>query len=417
MVVPLRVRILPLAGKEERIKALINKNVFRRKVVQWAKIRRGYNRCGANLGSPKSSVLQHLYVPMSHAEAQSQKEVEQELENKQNREEAKNAAVLKLCVSPKCLQKIIAKILPIFKTNHDYSLDLHERMKYNPANVEIEIIKLLTEKIVLTGKSPHIVSYYDSVRCADITPIFQENPFLRVALRNKEIEPFVNILLAEFISSGSIDDFIKKTASHYSAPKRLKILKAFIWQVLYTLDVAQHMFQFMHNDLHLGNVLIDKVNASVSKRAYFKYTTRGQTFYIPNCGFIPKIWDFDFSQTADIKNSKNYTKHYQSYGIDGIFDSAYDWHFFLQLIATSGETPREIVQFVKSIIPPQLRGADQYTRNQFGMKIFHTHKYRLASHNADLPSLSSLLTHPFFAEYLIPRPDSLVITPTFNSGF
>ena len=47
----------------------------------------------------------------------------------------------------------------------------------------------------------------------------------------------------------------------------------------------------MHNDLHPGNVLID----SVLPDTCLTFKLFDKMYYVENTGYIPKLWDFEFS--------------------------------------------------------------------------------------------------------------------------
>lgn len=68
-----------------------------------------------------------------------------------------------------------------------------------------------------------------------------------------------------------------------------------IFSALYVIQTKMNMF---HNDLHWGNIL---VSVSNDKSGYWKYIINGITYYIPNCGFVFKLWDFGLSRSEFFK--------------------------------------------------------------------------------------------------------------------
>ena len=60
------------------------------------------------------------------------------------------------------------------------------------------------------------------------------------------------------------------------------------FQIFSSIYLLQKKHQLIHNDLHWGNILIDKIKAG----GYWVYIINGITYYLPNLGFIIKISDF-----------------------------------------------------------------------------------------------------------------------------
>jgi len=92
--------------------------------------------------------------------------------------------------------------------------------------------------------------------------------------------------------------------------KRLNLQEFYIilFQIIYTLKCF-NLIGIKHNDLHLGNILIeinnkvesnDKVesnknNVNNNTYEYNRYIVDENSFEIPNCKYTVKIYDFDFS--------------------------------------------------------------------------------------------------------------------------
>lgn len=73
-----------------------------------------------------------------------------------------------------------------------------------------------------------------------------------------------------------------------------------LFGILYTLHQLQRKYGFVHNDLHLDNILL-KVNAKPRPKTY---QIEGQTFVIPASAqhYIPIIWDFETSKCFSVES-------------------------------------------------------------------------------------------------------------------
>ena len=124
---------------------------------------------------------------------------------------------------------------------------------------------------------------------------------------------YCNVLMSEWCIYGTLKDFLKQQ----NVNKIRKFLPIIIFQLIYTLMVIQEKFpSFRHNDLHLGNILVDIVNKE-SKMVYqVNYKNKKYNFVIPSYGFQIRIWDFDFSCIDGlINNLKINNNQYLSNGI------------------------------------------------------------------------------------------------------
>jgi hypothetical protein len=79
-----------------------------------------------------------------------------------------------------------------------------------------------------------------------------------------------------------------------------------LFQVLHGLAALNKYYGIVHFDLHLSNVLVTKISTGSFNR-WWHYRIGGTDYYIPNQGYIFKIWDFgranyiDYDNKSDIK--------------------------------------------------------------------------------------------------------------------
>ena len=92
-------------------------------------------------------------------------------------------------------------------------------------------------------------------------------------------------ILSEYISGGNLNSKENKYIYNCSS-----IAKSIIFQVCVALISMQKYFGIVHNDLHLGNILLQIANKT-SKKKFLSYKLNGKTYYISS-NIIVKIIDF-----------------------------------------------------------------------------------------------------------------------------
>lgn len=64
-----------------------------------------------------------------------------------------------------------------------------------------------------------------------------------------------------------------------------------LFQIMYALTALKRHFNMLHTDLHMGNVLVQKIKPG----GYWIYKLDGVDYYVPNLGYIFLISDFGFA--------------------------------------------------------------------------------------------------------------------------
>ena len=184
------------------------------------------------------------------------------------------------------------KVLPI---ESKYNKEEH------PCNLENIILKYLTDNIVNTNISPHIVYYFGTQKVSNKSKSLKMLNLKRLEVEEK-IRTHSNMLISEYVDGGSLDNWIYNT---YENDKEIEDeqWKNIVFQLVYTLAIVQKYYRMMHNDFHYGNVLID---TSIKPGGYLVYTINNETFYIKNTGIIPRLWDFEFSMVYSDKIPESY---------------------------------------------------------------------------------------------------------------
>jgi len=140
----------------------------------------------------------------------------------------------------------------------------------------------------------------------------------KLFMEDKEFLP-TNLLLLEYVSPHSFDDFCKY------ADKAL--INSLILGILCSLGTAQKHLKFTHYDLHIDNILIKECEPE----AVFMYIIDGNSFVIPTFGFFPVIIDMGLSYCDALQGgtTKTPVEHYDKGLQSSTFDKFNDIHHFL----------------------------------------------------------------------------------------
>lgn len=189
-------------------------------------------------------------------------------------------------------------------------------------NVELQMIYLL-KKIVIKNQTPHvnlpILAFGYSLKKLYNNYRFPLSNF------SKYLD-YCNVLMSEWCFYGSLKDFLKYKNDHIIK----KYLPNIIFQLVYTLMVIQEKYpSFRHNDLHLGNILVDIISSKSKILYQVIYKNKKYNFLLPNLGFQIRIWDFDFSCiNRIINNYKINNNQYLAIGISQKMNRYYDLFTF-----------------------------------------------------------------------------------------
>jgi len=172
------------------------------------------------------------------------------------------------------------------------------------------------------------------------------------------------VMYTEYAHGGNLKSWMRKMGSRITD----KVMADLIRQVIATLKKIHTRYpEFRHNDLHLGNILVDdtgkKVRLMIMDFGLSRLTTRGSNPVI-NSGV------------------------YRNSGISNTTSSKYDTHYFLN--ALDSEIKSGLPQtraFLQRMLPGNYRGANTNKVRAFRLKS--------GSSNAGLPSFTEILKDPF----------------------
>ena len=172
------------------------------------------------------------------------------------------------------------------------------------------------------------------------------------------------VMYTEYAHGGNLKSWMRKMGGRITD----KVMADLIRQVIGTLKTIHSRYpEFRHNDLHLGNILVD----DTGKKPRFLLT------------------DFGLSRlTARGSNPVINSGSYRSSGISNTTSSKYDTHYFLN--ALDSEIKHGLPQtraFLERMLPGSYRGANTNKVSAFRLKN--------GASNAGLPSFTEILKDPF----------------------
>ena len=108
----------------------------------------------------------------------------------------------------------------------------------------------------------------------------------------------------EFIQGDQLQKTLPSLVS--SNPNDDDLIASVVIQTIFAISVLQRKFGIQHNDLHLGNVMLQELVSGdglpvmfnfseLSDAAYLKYELDGKEIYLRNNGFLVKLVDFGYS--------------------------------------------------------------------------------------------------------------------------
>jgi hypothetical protein len=256
----------------------------------------------------------------------------------------------------------------------------------HPAYLEYNILKFLTDELINTNITPHIVYYLGAKKISNksralkkimIDDDYSISTDLKILESKGNIKNYSNLLISEFINQQSLKTWIFKDSTQLN----LEEWNFLTFSLLYTLFIFQKKYKLLHNDCHYGNILID---TNIKKEGYLVYSINNKKYYFKNHGFIPKFWDFEFAMSystkynfinkfivddnsCKIENSKikysedlNYISNLDS-SIDSSeiectpknFNTYYDSHYLLTSFLDLS-IPDELHEFIYNLYPPEI---------------------------------------------------------------
>ena len=204
-------------------------------------------------------------------------------------------------------QVIAMKIIPI---------ESKFNKKSHPCYMEGIVLKELTDNLVDKSICPHITSYLGVQRIHNNSIAMKKSGIVKKFQLEDRVGSKSILLLSEYVNGGSLNNWVYTSHENYKGEDPESVIDSAQWkiltfQLLYSIRVLQLKYKLMHNDFHCDNILID---TSITPGGYIVYTIDNQTYYIPNTGIIPKLWDFEFSMMYNDECKEAYPNHFVTAG-------------------------------------------------------------------------------------------------------
>lgn len=226
------------------------------------------------------------------------------------------------------------KIIPLTRK-------LRVKGRSHPGDVEVELLREFNS-LLKFGLSPHTTYYIAHYTVPNNAKALRPFP---LKMKRHYIEPKSRILVAEYVSGGSLESWINDEKG------TLEQWRYVIFSVCWTLLVIQDRYRCVHNDLHYGNVLLD-TNFSENEKplAYHLLGENGLDlqFKVVVPGIMPKLWDWEVSNTfqAPFNHKNSMVSGMSHFPVE--FDPHYDLHYFLTTLLEQ-DIPDELVDLIHSL--------------------------------------------------------------------
>jgi hypothetical protein len=238
--------------------------------------------------------------------------------------------------------KFAIKVIPL---ENRYEKHIH------PSHLEVTYLKELTA-LVRNYHTPHIAYHFEHFEVKNNTKALTCFPLKEF---RHELFKDTLILVAEFVSGGSLEEWIQTDETAVIADG---VWKYIIFSIAWTMYILQDKYRLMHCDLHFGNILIDTCISSQDKLPMeYRLNVDGKQriFHVPQLGVLPKAWDWEFTHTHNDSIKGVYPNRFgaKEDNIPGYFNPVYDLHCFLASLLEMN-IPTSVRDFILSLYPPEL---------------------------------------------------------------
>lgn len=261
----------------------------------------------------------------------------------------------------------------------------------DPPNVEAHIM-LKLRKLVLKNILPNVCLLYKYCVMASWRVIDEGLPLAALeewrqwwTSRPQLCRDTAVVMVVEYCRGGSLRSIAKSRALSVAE------WKSVIWQILYTLSVLDcEVPGFKHNDLHLGNVLIQ----NVSSGGHWIYSFKDTSYFVPNHGMSVRLFDFDWASARDIPNAKMNKSLHRRDVPSASGPAVFDVHYLLNVIFCYKNLPLPVSKWILGLY------GKHGTRHTSSM----CQNRRLCKDMRDLskfPTPQTLMQDPFFSEFRV----------------
>jgi hypothetical protein len=220
----------------------------------------------------------------------------------------------------------------------------------NSLDVEQQIYKIVTQKMINNFHSPHLTSCIGVVKLCDTEKfeamlseeqrkIFNTNK--NVIDKNEYDLTKANILILSRSSGETLFDYL--TRIQISVFSKFNML----FQILYTLSCFERV-GLSHNDLHPGNIFVDEIQETHERIYYISHDKWVKT----NIKYDTKIFDFDRSSIRHPSVDRNFTldnQYCKNYDQCNKYSSRRDLSSILLIFYKYAGSNDSIQKFIESL--------------------------------------------------------------------
>lgn len=280
--------------------------------------------------------------------------------------------------------------------------------------VEITALKFVRQ-LVIKRISPHVVLPIGMTITKSKLPKFFKSPVCKKVIDTNQPHCMI---LTELTNYGDLGQLIEKRDEF-----NVRILKQLLFQVIYTLHCLQVVYKgHRHNDLHCGNVLIEKLETPIN----VEYSVHGQKFVLNGCSYQARLHDYSFAVFPENVITSN-DKDDQGNDVGGYFPSRtkepdlYEPNSYIDLnklfnhltytLKTNHvRVDTDTLNFIRTVLPKHLRvGYNLKKRHLFS--IYQRGSYQCVNNpTKTIPEYitpQQLLQHSYFDEFNKSEPETI----------
>jgi len=148
--------------------------------------------------------------------------------------------------------------------------------------------------------NPNIKKYYNNLKIRKDLETNKETEICDILKRMEKKKGFgtSSLCILNELCDSSLKDIIN---AKYVENINDTMFYSFIFQILSGIYAIHKLCNICHFDLHGGNILISKIESN----GFWLYNVENNNYYVPNTGYILKIWDFGRSMIINKDNFKD----------------------------------------------------------------------------------------------------------------
>jgi hypothetical protein len=177
---------------------------------------------------------------------------------------------------------------------------------YNTQNLPVIILYFICKNCTKDDyMNPNIKKYYNNLQIRKKLKSSNDSSEQQIYKRMERKKGFGTSSLC--IVNELCDDSIKGLISSTQEVEKIsqEFFITFIFQIINGIYALSKIYKIIHFDCHGGNILVSKVISG----GFWSYMVNNTIYYIPNYGYILKVWDFGRSL---IIGKDNYDKIYDA---------------------------------------------------------------------------------------------------------